>query len=117
MKQPEALRLAEMYADRLHDYRIRATEETLHDMMVFRDALEAEIAALKVDAERYRWLRDTLHSAVGGGVTVNDERLVYEKPEPGEEVRVYWYPDTPIGFFECKAAMLDEAVDAARGAA
>jgi archaellum component FlaC len=44
--QPEALRLAEMYADRLHDYRIRATEETLHDMMVFRDALEAELRRL-----------------------------------------------------------------------
>jgi len=45
-KQPEALRLAETYADRVHDYRIRATEETYHDMMVFRDALDAELRRL-----------------------------------------------------------------------
>lgn len=79
--------------------------------------LYAEVEALLTDAKRYRWLRDTLHSAVGGGVTVNDERLVYQTPDPGEEVRVYWYPDTPVGFYESKAATLDEAVDSARGEA
>jgi ElaB/YqjD/DUF883 family membrane-anchored ribosome-binding protein len=58
MKQPEALRLAEMYADRLHDYRIRATEETLHDMMVFRDALEAELRRLHAEVEELRGALD-----------------------------------------------------------
>lgn len=88
-----------------------------HEMKLSVRGYENQIADLKVDAERYRWLRDTLHSAVGGGVTVNDERLVYQTPEPGEEVRVYWYPATPVGFYESKAATLDEAVDAARGEA
>ena len=73
----------------------------------------AEIEALRADAERYRWLRDTLHKAVGGGVEVNDARLVYEVPEPGESVRVYWYPDTPVGFYESEADTLDAAIDAA----
>jgi hypothetical protein len=65
------------------------------------------------DAARYRFLRDLLHKSVGAGVEVNDERLVYEEPKPGEEVRLYWYPDTPVGFYESKAATLDEAIDAA----
>ena len=63
------------------------------------------------DAARYRWLRDTLATAVGGGVEVNDEKLVYETPEPGKEVRVFWYPSTPIGFYEVYGTTLDEAVD------
>lgn len=78
-----------------------------------RDIAEAQRDALRVDAERYRWLRDTLHSAVGGGIEVNDLRLVYEEPEPGEEVRVYWYPVTPVGFNEAHGKTLDDAVDAA----
>jgi hypothetical protein len=73
-----------------------------------------KLEAYKIDAKRYRWLRETLHSAVGGGVEVNDQRLVYEEPEPNEEVRVYWYPSTPVGFYESKAMTLDRAIDAAR---
>ncbi len=65
------------------------------------------------DAERYRWLRDTLQGAVGGGVEVNDQKLVYEEPEPGEQVRVFWYPVTPVGFYESKGETLDAAIDAA----
>ena len=72
-----------------------------------------QLAEAKKDAERYRWLRDTLTSAVGGGVQVNDAALVYEESEPGEAVQVYWYPDTPVGFYESKADSLDEAIDAA----
>jgi hypothetical protein len=67
----------------------------------------------EADARRYRWLRDTLQNAVGGGVEVNDERLVYREPEPGKEVRVYWYPDTPVGFNEAHGSTLDDAVDRA----
>lgn len=68
------------------------------------------------DAARYRWLRATLERSVGGGVEVNDERLVYQQPEPGEEVRVFWYPDTPVGFYQCHGATLDAAIDAAMAA-
>ena len=75
--------------------------------------LESQLAEEKKDAERYRWLRRTLENSVGGGVEVNDQKLVYEQPEEGEAVRVYWYPDTPIGFYESKSDTLDEAVDAA----
>ena len=78
--------------------------------------LRAERDALLADAERYRWLRDTLHGAkAGGGLTVNDELQVYEAPIPGEEVRIYWYPDTPAGHYEQLASTLDAAIDAARG--
>jgi hypothetical protein len=74
-------------------------------------------ADLKRDAERYRWLRDTLHKAVGSGIEVNYLRLCYEEPEPGKEVRIYWYPDTPIGFYESHGETLDAAIDAAMPAA
>lgn len=78
--------------------------------------LKAERDALLADAERYQWLRDTLHGAkAGGGLTVNDELQVYEAPIPGEEVRIYWYPDTPVGHYEQLASTLDAAIDAARG--
>jgi hypothetical protein len=66
------------------------------------------------DAALYRWLRDTLHGAkAGGGIEVNERLQVYETPEPGEEVRLYWYQDTAVGFYEVKAESLDAAIDAA----
>lgn len=70
-------------------------------------------ATMQRDSARYQWLKNVLHKALGGGIEVNDERLVYEEPVPGEEVRIYWYPDTPIGFHEIKASTLDEAIDEA----
>lgn len=75
--------------------------------------LEKERDGLKADAERYRGLRDLLSGAVGAGIEVNDTRLVYEEPAPGKVVRLYWYPDTPIGFYETHGDDLDTAVDAA----
>ncbi len=75
--------------------------------------LKGENESLKLDAERYQWLRDVMGKSIGGGVEVNDAALVYETSEPGEEVRVYWYPDTPIGFYDSKGSTLDEAIDAA----
>lgn len=69
-----------------------------------------------VEPTEDRWLRDTLHGAVGGGIEVNDDRLVYQEAEPGEEVRVFWYPVTPVGFYDSKASTLDEAIDRARDA-
>lgn len=67
----------------------------------------------QIDAERYRFLRKILHSAVGSGITVNDEALVYEEPDPEGIVRLYWYPVTPVGFYQVKANTLDEAIDIA----
>lgn len=78
-----------------------------------RDAIKM-VDALCKDAARYRWLRKTLHEAVGGGIEVNDRRLVYEESEPGEAVLVYWYPATPVGRYELKADTLDSAIDAMR---
>ena len=75
-------------------------------------ALKAENEVLRKDAERWRLLRKTMEESVGGGVLVNDEKLVYEDPEAGEAVSIYWYPDTPVGFYESKADTLDEAIDA-----
>lgn len=79
-----------------------------------RSAYAAPVAdsAMAKDAERYRWLRDTLHGAkAGGGVEVNDALQVYQETVPGEEVRIYWYLHTPVGFHEITAGTLDEAVD------
>ena len=75
--------------------------------------LKVENEALRKDTERYRWLRDVMSKSIGGGVEVNDAALMYETREPGEEVRVYWYPDTPIGFYDSKGSTLDQAIDAA----
>ena len=72
------------------------------------------IAALRKDAERYRWLRETLQSAKGGAyVTVNEHLSYYEKPEIGKEVKIQWYPITPIGFYIVEESTLDAAIDAA----
>jgi hypothetical protein len=64
------------------------------------------------DAGKWRLMRETLTQGIAGGVEVNDAKLFYEQPTQGEEVRIYWYPDTPIGFYEVKARTLDDAVDA-----
>lgn len=79
----------------------------------FARSLETSCGELERDALRYRWLRDTFHKAVGAGVEVNERKLVYEESVPGEEVRVYWYPNTPVGFHQILAATLDEAIDEA----
>jgi hypothetical protein len=77
------------------------------------DAVET-LEAVRKDAARYRWLRDTLHGAKAGGfVNVNDHLSVYEECEPGEEVRIQWYPETPVGFYCVEAGTLDAAVDEA----
>jgi hypothetical protein len=77
----------------------------------------AEIEQMRIDAARYRWLRDTMQSAKGGAsVTVNEQLAYYEPVPPGEEVRLQWYPDTPIGSYIFEAATIDEAIDAAMNA-
>lgn len=83
-----------------------------HALREAREAERVTVADNDKDARRYAFLRDMLHGAVGGRVEVNDERLVYETPEPGREVRIAWYPDTPVGFYEAFGATLDEAIDA-----
>lgn len=76
------------------------------------------LEAIAPDIFRYRWLRETFNAAKGGAsLTVNEELGVYEKPEPGKEVRIQWYPNTPVGFNLVEAATLDEAIDDARSSA
>lgn len=73
-----------------------------------------EIAELRKDAERYRWLKQTLESAKGSAsIEVNQELAYYEKPEEGKEVRIQWYPDTPVGFYLVEDSSIDKAIDAA----
>jgi hypothetical protein len=45
-EQPTALRLADKYAEAFHDHQLHASRETRHDMLVFRDALDAELRRL-----------------------------------------------------------------------
>ena len=64
------------------------------------------------DAERYRWLCGTLESAKGSGsIDVNRELAYYETPEQGKQVRIQWYPDTPIGFYVFEAETINDAID------
>ena len=99
--------------------------EELNDRRKFAYAVEQALDGLKgdyveiikelrKDAERYRWLRETLQSAKGGAyVTVNEHLSYYEKPEIGKEVKIQWYPITPIGFYIVEESTLDAAIDAA----
>ncbi|WP_157646681.1 hypothetical protein [Burkholderia ubonensis] len=69
----------------------------------------------KLCAERYRWLRNTMQSAKGSAsLNVNEHLSYYEPAAPGEEVRLQWYPNTPIGFYVVHGTTIDEAIDAAR---
>jgi hypothetical protein len=84
------------------------------EVEVARKALAERIESLVEDAARYRWLRETFHAAKGGAsLTVNDDLAVYQTPEPGKEVRVQWYPNTPVGFNLTEASTMDEAIDKA----
>jgi hypothetical protein len=56
--QPRALTLAYEYANRVYDHRRHATSETHHDMLVFREALEAELRRLHAEAEELRGALD-----------------------------------------------------------
>lgn len=69
---------------------------------------------LEADAARYRFLVATMQSAKGvASLEVNREFAYYEMPEPGEEVRLQWYPDTPVGFYLSAASTIDAAIDKA----
>ena len=95
-------------------YRKNTIEMQRHELLDLALALERELAEAKKDAERYRWLRETLQSAKGGAyVTVNEHLSYYEKPEIGKEVKIQWYPITPIGFYIVEESTLDAAIDAA----
>lgn len=95
--------------------RVDRVERRLEFVLQRAEAAEQIVHEMERDAARYRWLRDTLTAAVGGGIEVNDDALVYQEAEPGKEVRVYWYPDTPVGFYEAHGSTIDNAIDAARG--
>ena len=64
------------------------------------------------DAERWRWLCWVMEQSVAGYVEVNRQQVFYEAPEPGKEVSVTWYPDTPVGSYEIHGRTLTEVVDA-----
>ena len=48
--------------------------------------------------------------SVGGGIDINDNPLCYEDNEPEGRVRIYWYPDSPVSFFEVRADTISEAM-------
>lgn len=90
-----------------------------------------------VDAERYRWLRDSTanHMIVSHNdgcapnymtakewIDANQDmfddtptKTIGEMEESGDIWQVQWYPDTPVGFHCVFAASLDQAIDRARG--
>ena len=107
------------------------------DMRERAEKAEAEVAALKADAERYRWLREekcnSLHLTRDGDhacnyVTAKEwiEKFMPDDfaDDPQDEIQrmkdtnTIWalqiYPNTPIGFNVYHAATLDAAIDAAR---
>lgn len=60
--QERALRLADKYAEAFHDHQRHASHETRHDMLVFRDALDAELRRLH---HNNQVLKDALWRACG----------------------------------------------------
>jgi hypothetical protein len=79
--------------------------------------LEAQLERDARDAARYRWLCATMQSAKGSAhLVVNEEAAYYDEIPEGAEVRLQWYPDTPIGFYIFEAGTIDEAIDAAMNA-
>ena len=93
--------------ERINQY-LATAKATIEQQRVRIERLET----LQDDAARYKVLREIFTKSVGGGIEVNDAKLVYEECVPGEEVRVFWYPYTPIGFNDAHGSTLDEAVDA-----
>lgn len=66
------------------------------------------------DAERYRALHTLMQNAKGSAsIEVNQHLAYYETAEPGQEVKLQWYPDTPIGFYTIEGATLDAVADEA----
>lgn len=57
--------------DRIHDSHMD-TERLIDDAADTIEALEAELAECRKDAERYRWLRDTPDTAGGHGWAIPD---------------------------------------------
>lgn len=100
-----------------------------------RDEADAEIAALRADAERYRWIRDlpglALYIDRGDHSTcyrtaaqeIDDELEAFNDTD-GTEIermkatntiwRMQVYPTTPIGSVSWNGATLDGVIDAAR---
>lgn len=97
--------------------------------------LRAEVEALRVDAERYRWLRDSDDCAISVNhnehhtVYISVEQAIEQSPNYYEDVSAeekqrmidadsIWtvnvYPNTPVGFNVYHGATLDTAIDAAR---
>ena len=77
-------------------------------------------SATEKDAARYRAIRTLMESAKGSAsIEVNQYLAYYDTCEPGEEVKLQWYPDTPIGFYTIEAstfdAMADRAIAAMKG--
>lgn len=97
--------------ENLESWARRMAEQAVEEI----NELQAEVQALREDAQRYRKLCDILHSAkAGGGLEVNERLQVCEIPEGGKEVRLYWYPDTSVGFYEVEGATITEVIDAAK---
>ena len=72
-----------------------------------------DMDALAKDAARYRFLRSLSARSLSCCIWINEEKLCYEDPEPGKEVRLQWYPYTPVGFYLAEAETLDAAIDEA----
>lgn len=74
----------------------------------------APAAGTVKDAERYQALNALMQNAKGSAsIEVNQHLAYYETAEPGQEVKLQWYPDTPIGFYTIEGATLDAVADEA----
>jgi hypothetical protein len=66
------------------------------------------------DAARFRAIRHLMQTAKGSAsIEVNQHLAYYDQCEPGEEVKLQWYPDTPIGFYTIEGHTLDDVADQA----
>lgn len=58
----------------------------------------------------WNWLANIFTKSVGGGIEIHYEELAYLESPSGKQVRIYWYPNTPIGFNEVFGRTVEEAI-------
>lgn len=75
---------------------------------------EAELAACREDANKWKQLKALMGGAHAAFLSVNEHRLSYEEAPTEGPVYLQWYPNTPVGFYIVQAETIDAALDAAR---
>lgn len=97
-----------------YDGAYRPEESAIDIFRIAVDYPSQDYEAMRINAKRYEWMRDTFSAAKGSAsINVNEELAYYETPKPGTEVRLQWYPRTPISSYVVEKDNFDDAFDEA----